>query len=147
LNTEWIPRYVLTSKWELTATALLVNGCYSSFSRFPAFSALSMVYFAAASFAEMSRRLDKGLATQFLLQNQSSFKRLLLRHCAAAREGRPSSLEEIGRDLEPFNIAGLCDPGKRNWYGVNLADVVRGAAKLNSSPAEVQGFFDRMGWS
>lgn len=147
LTEDWAPEYSRISSLELTATAALVQACYASFASFPAFSALSMLYFAAASFAEMSRRLEKGLATEFLLQNQAAFRGLFRRHCAAALEGRPSSLEAIGRDLEPFNIAGLCEPAKRNWYGVDLADVIRGAGKLHSTPDEVTGFFQRMGWS
>lgn len=146
LGQEWVPEYSRLTAEELAATALLVRACYASFDRFPAFNALSMLYFAAASFAEMSRRLDKGLATEFLLQNQPRFRALFHRHCSAALQGRPSSLAEIARDLEPFNIAGLCDPAKRNWYGVDLADVVRGAARLNSTPEEVSALFSRMGW-
>jgi FADH2 O2-dependent halogenase len=146
-TTDWVPEYSRITTWELTATAALVSACYTTFQNFPAFSALSMFYFAAASFAEMSRRLEKGLATEFLLQNQAQFKQAFNRACSAAWEGFPLEVEQIGQLLEPFNIAGLCDPAKRNWYGVDLGDVARGASKLQSTPEEVQAFFSRMGWA
>jgi hypothetical protein len=41
--------------------------------------------------------------------------------------------------IEPLNIAGLCDPGKRNWYPVDLQDTVRGAAKLGVRPERAAG--------
>src|SRR5262249_32635873 len=44
---------------EADAAALLVGGCYAGFRDFPSFTALSMLYFAAASFAEMARRLGR----------------------------------------------------------------------------------------
>ena len=36
----------------------------------------------------------------------------------------------VAEAIEHRNIAGLCDPAKKNWYPVNLDDVVRGANKL-----------------
>ena len=35
---------------------------------------------------------------------------------------------------------------ERNWYGVDLEDVVRGAARLDTEPAAVRAFFREMGW-
>ena len=32
--------------------------------------------------------------------------------------------------IEPMNIAGLCEPAKRNWYAVDVNDGVRHARKL-----------------
>lgn len=146
-SSGWMPEYNRLTVSERQATAKLVGGCYARFTDFPAFTNLSMLYFAAASFAEMARRLEKPLATQFLLQNQPEFRAAFGKHCNAALAGLSPDPEELRRDLEPFNIAGLCDPAKRNWYGVDLQDVVRGAGKLHSSPEEVRAFFTRMGWS
>jgi fructose 1,6-bisphosphatase len=52
---------------------------------------------------------------------------------------------QIAVDLEPFNIAGLCAPEKRNWYGVDLQDVVHGAEKLQQSPEAIRALLARMG--
>lgn len=139
--------YAALTRREAEAAATLVGACYRSFSRFPSFAALSMLYFAAASYSEMARRLDRPhLANQFLLQNQPGFRAAFQHHCAAARRGAAVSLPAIAADLDPYNIAGLCDPAKGNWYGVDLQDVVRGAARLECTPEEVEAFFQRMGW-
>jgi FADH2 O2-dependent halogenase len=148
----WLPpaeleAYAALTRQELEDSTMLVEGSYELFPRFTDFAALSMIYFAAASYAEMARRLDRGyLANRFLLGNRDAFRSALHRHCGAAIEGRPSAFDAIRTDLEPFNIAGLCEPEKRNWYGVDLEDVVRGAAKLECSAEEVREFFARMGW-
>jgi tetracycline 7-halogenase / FADH2 O2-dependent halogenase len=132
---------------EARTAARLVGGCYRTFADFPAFAALSMLYFVAASYSEMARRLGRpDLASEFLLQNRPSFRDAFCRHCSAAWRGTPSAFAAIAADLEPFNIAGLCEPSKRNWYGVDLNDVVRGAFKLEQSPEAVQAFFAQMGW-
>jgi hypothetical protein len=95
----------------------------------------------------MARRLERSdLASQFLLGNREPFQALFSRYVSRAAAGQPVALENVRRDLEPFNIAGLADPEKRNWYGVNLEDVVRGAAKLEQTPEQVRAFIARMGW-
>ena len=139
--------YAYRSTRELTDTALLVQSCYRTFKDFPSFTALSMIYFAAASYSEMARRLGRpDLAGQFLVGSRPQFTSILTGAAGAAAEGRPVSLLTLGEQLEPFNIAGLCDPEKRNWYGVDLEDVVRGAAKLEQTPEQVRAFIARMGW-
>jgi len=144
---ERLRQHAQSTRDEAEASAWLVGGCYAAFRDFPTFAALSMLYFTAASYAEMARRLDRPhLASQFLLRNQPSFRRALEGHTAATRTGRPPAPPAVYTDVEPFNIAGLCDPAKRNWYPVDLEDVVRGAAKLERSPEEVRQFFERMGW-
>ena len=143
---EELERYREACGAELTAAARLVGASYASFREFKPFAALSMLYFAAASYAEMARRLDRPqLANRFLLGNRPEFAALFERHCRAAAIGSPSTAEAIAADLQPYNIAGLCDPAKRNWYGVDLQDVFRGAAKLEVTPEEVEACFRRMG--
>lgn len=138
--------YAAVTTLEAETAALLVGGCYRSFDDFPTFAALSMLYFVAASYSEMARRLDRPhLAGEFLLQNQPAFRDLFRRHLTAARDGVPPPPARIAADLEPFNIAGLSDPGKRNWYPVDLEDVVRGAGKLAATAGEVRALIDRMG--
>jgi len=140
-------QYEDRSNYELRAAASLVNGCYSAFSDFRSFTALSMLYFAAASYSEMARRLGRrDLASQFLLGNRERFGSAFAQHVGLALAGQRVDEDAVRRDLEPFNIAGLCDPEKRNWYGVDLQDVVRGAAKLEQTPDAVRAFIARMGW-
>jgi FADH2 O2-dependent halogenase len=139
--------YAAATMEEAEASSLLVGGCYAAFRDFPRFAGLSMLYFTAASFSEMARRLNRPhLASRFLLQNCAHFREAFRRHLDASLAGSPPAPEAVAEDLEPYNIAGLCDPARRNWYPVELEDVVRGAAKLEQTPAEVRAFFRRMGW-
>ena len=40
--------------------------------------------------------------------------------------------------IEPFNVAGLADPAKRNWYPVATGDLFAAAAKLGSSADSIR---------
>lgn len=139
--------YAETAREEVQASALLVGGCYRLFEQFPEFAGLSMLYFGAASFAEMARRLGRShLVTRFLLQNRPGFREGFRRCCTAALSGGRPSPEEVAEVVRPVNVAGLCDPAKRNWYGVDLEDLVRAADRLEAGADEVREFVRRMGW-
>jgi len=110
-------RYARQTTREALAAARLVGACYAAFPDFPRFAGLSMLYFVAASYSEMARRLGRGdLASAFLLQNRAGFRRAYRRHCRAARQGSPPEPAAVAAAIEPYNIAGLCDPAKQNWY-------------------------------
>ena len=51
---------------------------------------------------------------------------------------RKEVLLKVRKIIEPFNVAGLADPAKRNWYPVNIDDLFSAAAKLNSSEPEIR---------
>jgi FADH2 O2-dependent halogenase len=144
---EGLLEYARQTDAEATATARLVAASYASFHDFQAFCRVSMLYFVAASYSEMARRLERPeLASSFLLQNQPQFAAAFARHTANALAGRSERLDSLGGELAPFNIAGLCDDAKRRWYGVDLNDVVRAAHRLQATPDEVASFFLRSGW-
>ena len=116
---------------EVDHTARFIGGCYAAFPRFEQFAAYSMFYFAAASFAEMSRRLNvHSPDARFLASDRTAFADALIR-LSPQRRGHDGRFEsDVTAAIEPINIAGLSDSGKRNWYPVDLQDTVRGAAKL-----------------
>ena len=77
------------------------------------FKRLSLMYFAAASYAEAARRLDKPeLAPGFLLHGHPAFGGEL-RTCAALAAQAPRGaarallMDRIDRAVEPFDIVGL----------------------------------------
>ena len=116
---------------EADHTARFIAGCYSAFPRFQQFADYSMFYFAAASFGEMSRRLSVHPdSARFLALDRPAFAQALLRLSPQLREYDARYRRKVTRAIDPINIAGLCDPSKRNWYPVDLHDTVRGAAKL-----------------
>jgi FADH2 O2-dependent halogenase len=102
---------------EADHTAAYIAGCYAAFPRFDQFAAYSMFYFAAASYGESARRLGFSAPARFLAADHPQFGE-------ASRRLSPARTSLRGRDytdavagaVRPLNIAGLCDPDRRNWY-------------------------------
>ena len=96
----------------------LIHGCYQSFDRFDVFTAYVMDYFAAAIHCEKRRRAGAvGCEGGFLFAESPQFRATVRRHHATLRIARTEELQQrVARDLAPINVAGLCDPAKRNMY-------------------------------
>jgi tetracycline 7-halogenase / FADH2 O2-dependent halogenase len=128
---------------EADNTAAFIAAHYAAMPCFPAFAALSMFYFAAASYSEMARRLDKRhLVTRYLAADRQDFQAGFAR-CKTLLpqvlvDPNPIALRaferEVANGIACLNVAGLSDPGKQSWYGVNLADLVLNAEKLDMTP-------------
>jgi tetracycline 7-halogenase / FADH2 O2-dependent halogenase len=144
--------YAKRTDEELLATARLIGGLYASMDNFPLFVSLSLLYFATASFAETARRLGKPhLASSFLLHDHSSLKTLVPALLQRARsvlcpDDSERLSEDILRAIEPFNIAGLGQRDRRNWYPVDAEDLLRGAPKLGANREEISRLLDRCGF-
>lgn len=139
---------------EADATAEFIGGCWRAFGTFSLFTSLSMFYFTAASYSEMARRLNKHpLVTRFLAADRAEFRDGLTA-CLRSLPGETADLptliafdRQVAESVACLNIAGLCDPHKRNWYGVDLHDVVRGAAKLELTPDAVETAIASAPWA
>lgn len=106
---------------------MIIHGCFLSFGRFELMTAFSMFYFAGAHMSEHRRR--DGIAQPdegFLMSHDPGFVEAVrqgyVRVGELARKPRVSTQEtrefatEVGRLIAPNNLAGLCDPTKRNMY-------------------------------
>jgi FADH2 O2-dependent halogenase len=121
-------------------TARFIAGSYAAFGAFERFSAYSMFYFVSASFSEMARRLGSPRVPRaFLCGDSTDFTDALVRLSPAfdARHDPDAYSRDVCRAVNDWNIAGLCDPARQNWYGVDLDDTVRGAGKLGLTEAQV----------
>jgi FADH2 O2-dependent halogenase len=126
----------------LLSAERLVAALYASMADFPLFSALSLLYFAAASYTESARRLGRPeLAGAFLMSDHPHFGPQMRACCEAAlNHPDPAELiERIHRFIEPIDVAGLGDRQRRNWYPVNAEDLLNAAGKLNATPEEILG--------
>lgn len=134
---DWVAHYIGT--------------CYASLSRFDRFATLSQFYFAAASYAEMARRLDRRhLSPRFLAADDAQFRAGVDwcgRHFGDHSCSREAFGKAVSHAIESRNIAGLQDPTKQNWYGVDLEDVVRGAGKLGLTPEAVRAAIAVAPWA
>lgn len=143
---EALDEYAALTLSDARWTAEFVGSCFAGFGRFPLFAEYSMFYFAAASFSEMARRLEKrSLAARFLAQHRDRFAGGL-RACGARLRATRATGENCDSDclalsvrdaIREINIAGLSSPGKRNWYGVEWQDLIDGAPCLGMTPDEM----------
>ena len=120
---------------------------------FEHFADFSMFYFAAASFSETARRVGKAqLADSFLGRTNPAVSRGL-EECADIlrpdRRGAESAGFEqlVCESVEKINVAGLCVPAKRNWYGVDLEDVIRNSEKLGFSAEGMRDIVRHADWA
>jgi FADH2 O2-dependent halogenase len=150
--TTELAAYARQTDDELLATARLVGSLYASMNNFPLFISLSLLYFATASYTETARRLGKPhLAGGFLLHDHPSFKTDLVDLTRRARlvRGRDATeklTEDILRTIEPFNVAGLGQKERRNWYPVDANDLLQSAPKLGANREEIVRLLDQFGF-
>ncbi len=144
--------YAVQTDAELLATTRLIAALYANMDNFPIFSALCLLYFAAASYSETVRRLGKPqLATSFLLYDHPLFGRQMQEVLARAQSARtPAESERLATDIakiiEPFNIAGLGDPRRNNWYPVEAEDLFKSAAKVEASREDIARLLKNCGF-
>jgi FADH2 O2-dependent halogenase len=106
---------------ELDRAANLVARLYSHFDDFGKFCSVTMTYFAAASYAEAARRLNRP-------------------------EKAPSFLSGIDQPIDPINVAGLAIPARRNWYPCRAEDLLENCWKLGATQQEVRDMLQRVGF-
>jgi tetracycline 7-halogenase / FADH2 O2-dependent halogenase len=149
-----LKNYAAQTDSELAAAERLVAALYASMNNFPLFCASSLLYFAAASFTESALRLGRpSLAGGFLMHDHLRFgpqSRACLERVRRdlTAEQRADLIEQIHYAIEPFDVTGLNDRSRRNWYPVIAADLVDAAGKLGAGRPEIEemlytsGFFE-----
>jgi FADH2 O2-dependent halogenase len=125
MQRDWDPaalaEYERITFAELDRAANLVARLYSHFDDFGKFCSVAMTYFAAASYAEAARRLNRP-------------------------EKAPSFLSGIDQPINPINVAGLADPARRNWYPCRAEDLLENCWKLGATQREVRDMLQRVGF-
>lgn len=148
-----LQQYAAKTDAELLATARLIGALYANMNNFQVFTAVSLLYFAAASYSETVRRLGRAeLAPSFLLHDHPAFGVECARALQLARTERSRSdpeyvIGEILRTIELIDVVGLCNRTRRNWYPVDAEDLLRAAHKLNASKKEIIQMLQRCGFS
>jgi FADH2 O2-dependent halogenase len=144
--------YERCTQGEILATARLIAALYTNMSNFAVFRALTLLYFAAASYSETARRLQKPqLAQSFLLHDRPTFgpaMGAILERAAGRPQGGDATqlIEDIRRTIEPIDVAGLSGPNGRNWYPVDAEDLLNGCAKVESTRVEIESLLQRCGF-
>jgi tetracycline 7-halogenase / FADH2 O2-dependent halogenase len=144
--------YARQTESDLLAASQLIGAMYATMGNFAAFTAVSLLYFAAVSFAETASRLGKAeLATGFLLHEHPAFgpaSKLLLERAyeLSGDSDTQAFTEDVRRLIEPFNLGGFGNPACHNWYPVLAEDLLRAAPKLGASREEIVAMLDRSGF-
>lgn len=125
----------------------LVAGAYATMGNFDRFAAGSLLYFAAASFAEASQRLLPGPTdgwawSGFLGSTDPVVREMLDRVLAILQE--PGFEEKIRQIIAPRNLAGLADPARNRVYPVDLEPLVENAGLLGLTQEEVRREIPRL---
>lgn len=138
---------------ELDVTERLVGALYATMHDPALFKRLTLLYFAAASFSEAARRLGRPeLAPGFLLHAHPRFGPEM-RACAAAAAEAPGGhareilISRIDRAIEPFDVAGLLDRSRRDWYPALAEDLLGSASKLEATTEEIYRLLARCGFA
>ena len=123
----------------------MVKALYATMNRFESFKALSLLYFAAASFSEAARRLGKThLVQDFLLCRHPIFAAQLRQLC----RGNSRNLQETVRAaIDPFDVAGLTDRSRDPWYPAQTSDLFANRRKLDASEGEISAMLEKCGFS
>lgn len=150
LEREWdrprmlgrLREYERTVRAEFDLMDKMVHGSYLGFGRFKLMTDFAMLYFAAATLSEHRRRegtwQDKDA---FLMAHDAGFRAAVdeayfrLREVAADPRPPHDAHDRFGQfvreRIAPYNVAGLCDPAKRNMYPY----IGRGSDCRNVGPA------------
>jgi FADH2 O2-dependent halogenase len=144
--------YAQQTENDLLAAGRLIGALYATMDNFPAFTAVSLLYFAAVSFSETAHRLGKPeLAAGFLLDGDPGFgpgARVLLERAYRLRgvDDTRAFTEDVLRLIEPINLGGFGNPARRNSYPVCAEDLLNGASKLGASREEIVAMLERSGF-
>jgi FADH2 O2-dependent halogenase len=144
--------YASKTRDELEAVEQLVSALYARMNDFEVFTRLSLLYFAAASYTETARRLHKPhLAGGFLMHNHPEFGPGMRMCCERARNElnasqRQDLLQDIQQLIEPFDVAGLGDSMRQNWYPVSASDLLRASHKVSATKSEIEQLLARCGF-
>jgi FADH2 O2-dependent halogenase len=144
---EGLHRYGDLLSLEADHIQKLVAGAYATMGDFDRFAAGSLLYFAAASFAEASQRLLPGPAdgwawSGFLGSTDPVTGEMLNRVLAGLQE--PGFEEKIRQIIAPRNLAGLGDPTRNRLYPVDLEPLIEGAGLLGLTKEEIRREIPRL---
>jgi FADH2 O2-dependent halogenase len=145
-------RYAEETEGDLLAAARMIGAMYATMGNFEAFAAVSLVYFAAVSFAETAHRLGKPeLAPGFLMHRHPGFgqdsRKLLARaHDLVGVAETRAFVDDVRRLIAPFNVGGFGEPARRNWYPVFAEDLLDAGYKLGARREEMVALLERAGF-
>ena len=147
-----LSKYARATDHNLLATSRLIAALYATMHDFDLFRAVSLLYFAAAAYAETVRRMGKPhLADTYLLHGHAQFgppsRQLLERATQKLNPAERAALKEnIYSLVDRIDVAGLCARPANHCYPVRAEDLFANAPKVGASHAEIEALLTRSGF-
>lgn len=146
-----LARYAEETRAERAAAQRLIGSLYATLNDFECFRDLTLLYFAAAAYSEISRRLGRArLAGGFLLHDHPHFGPAARAACEfawATRESTPRSTavrarlrQLVTQAITPIDATGLNRRERRHWYPVEAADLVAAAPRFGLAERDMEAF-------
>jgi FADH2 O2-dependent halogenase len=135
---------------ELDAAETVVAALFRALGNMPSFAALSLLYFAAASFGETAQRLRlRASPLDFLLCGDPVFGPGMARICrhflSGGYDAQPERVRaDILRLIEPIDVAGLARPNDTGCHGIRFEDLYSAAPKLGVGKQAIDEFLKSM---
>jgi len=130
----------------------MIASLYQNMNDFPFFRTLSLLYFAAASYAETARRLNRPeFADSFLLHEHPVFGTECRRLLTLAQQ-RMTPAEKVALSnqiytlIEGFDVAGLSKRPPNHCYPVDAADLFASAQKFGANRSDIESLLQRTGF-
>ncbi len=106
---------------ELAWMDQITGACFDCFDRFEVLTAVTMLYFVAAQYCEERERAGCAAPdAAFLLADEIAYRDIAAAICRAAPNVSATDAGAFARNvrnaLAPYNVCGMCDPGRRNMY-------------------------------
>ena len=147
-----LAEYAAQTDADLLATARLIGALYANMSNFPVFVVAVAALLRRRQLLR-SRAPPRQAAPRPVI-SPARPPRVRAGLSSSSRTGSTAAHWRripcpLGRDhpaIEPFNVAGLAILPGRNWYPVDLDDLLKTAAKLEASQDEVMELFERCGF-
>ena len=119
-----LSRYSRSTLRELEIIDTITAACFARFDCFPVLVALTMLYFAAVTFAETRyRTAGTNSSDEFLLAHDKRFTSVVHELTGTALRIKPADAEAFARrvaeKIAPYNLVGLCNSARHNMYWFN----------------------------
>ena len=147
--------YSIATIDEVERIGRLVGLAYKVMAYPKVFNAVTMLYFCAVSFEETNRRLQRVPIDHAFLLGEDARYRTRIDQCIDRIESRlavglseedPGNIEGLIREcVEPFNVIGLGQERRKNWYPVDIGELLRSVDKLGVAKEAICSMLVRSG--
>lgn len=153
---EKLSTYAQLTRSETQRIGRLIGLAYDALGHPHLFNTITYLYFASVSFEETSRRLGRASLDCEFLSGGQNWILDRLDHClknasqclqSDCQNHKQEVVAQILRAIEPFNLIGLGQSQRRNWYPALPQDIFSNRKKLRASSAELRRMFLRAGFS